>query len=35
MFDQDGAFSGVIDWGEADQMIEGKILRLVKARSEG
>jgi len=35
MFDQDGAFSGVIAWGEADQMIEGKILRLVKARSEG
>jgi len=35
MFDQDGAFSGVIAWGEVDQMIEGKILRLVKARSEG
>lgn len=33
MFDQDGAFSGVIAWGESDQMIEGKILRLVKAGS--
>ena len=33
IFDQDGAFSGVIAWGESDQMIEGKILRLVKAGS--
>lgn len=33
MFDPEGAFSGVIAWGESDQMIEGKILRLVKAGS--
>jgi protein SCO1/2 len=31
LFDEKGAFSGVIAWGESDQMMEGKILRLLNA----